>query len=183
MKAKPLDARGLGAEWLDQVLAKRRPLDEVTESVPADPAMDRRDRAFAALLCLTVLRRLGQIDEIIGHCLDRPLPKRARGAHLALRLGAAQLLFLDTPPHAAVDTSVRLAAARGAEHYRKLANAVLRRVGRDGAAWRDAQDAAALNTPDWLWRSWNDAYGESCSAGCGSWKPSTAISFSSAPPT
>jgi 16S rRNA (cytosine967-C5)-methyltransferase len=160
MKPKTLDARGLAAEWLDQVLAKRRPLDEVTEALPNDAAMSARDRAFAVLLCLTVLRRLGQIDDMIGRCLERPLPNRARGADLALRLGAAQLLFLETPPHAAVDTSVTLAVARGAGAYRKLVNAVLRRLGREGADWRDAQDAARLNTPDWLWQSWSEAYGE-----------------------
>lgn len=160
MKSKTLDARGLAAEWLDQVLRKRQPLDEVMEALPGDAAMSARDRAFAALLCLTVLRRLGQIDDVIGRCLDRPLPKRARGAQPALRLGAAQLLFLDTPAHAAVDTSVNLAVARGAGAYRKLVNAVLRRLGRDGAGWRDSQDAARLNTPDWLWHAWSAAYGE-----------------------
>ncbi len=160
MKAKALDARGLAAEWLDQVLAKRRPLDEVMEALPGDSAMNARDRAFATLLCLTALRRLGQIDDMIGRCLERPLPKRASGAQLALRLGAAQLLFLETPPHAAVDTTVKLAVARGAGAYRKLVNAVLRRLGREGADWRNSQDAARLNTPDWLWQSWSEAYGE-----------------------
>jgi len=160
MKPKVLDARGLAAEWLDQVLTKRRSLDEVVEASPNDATMSARDRAFTVLLCLTVLRRLGQIDDAIGRCLDRPLPGRARGAHLALRLGAAQLLFLETPAHAAVDTSVNLAVARGAGAYRKLVNAVLRRLGREGATWRDEQDAARLNTPDWLWQSWSAAYGE-----------------------
>lgn len=158
MASKDLGARALAAEWLDQVLYKRRPLDEAMAT--GENTAEARDRAFAQLLCLTVLRRLGQIDDVIRRCLERALPRRARGAQLALRLGAAQLLFLDTPPHAAVDTSVDLAVARGDAGYRKLVNAVLRRLDREGRAWPQDQDAARLNTPDWLWESWSSAYGE-----------------------
>ena len=43
---------------------------------------------------------------------------------------------------------------------RGLVNAVLRRVARDGNERLARQDAARLNTPDWLWRSWTTAYGE-----------------------
>jgi 16S rRNA (cytosine967-C5)-methyltransferase len=55
---------------------------------------------------------------------------------------------------------VDLAQARGHGPHKKLANAVLRRVAREGRAIADAQDAARLNTPDWLWQSWAAAYGE-----------------------
>ena len=48
-------------------------------------------------------------------------------------LGAAQLLFLATPAHAAVDTSVQLAQSR-LPHLKGLTNAVLRRVVREGKA-------------------------------------------------
>ena len=160
MKEDPLAGRGLAFDWLDQVLVRKRTLDEVIESVPGDAGLTTRDRAFARLLTMTVLRRLGQIDNLIGRCLEKPLPARARGAEMALRLGVAQALFLDTPPHAAVDTSVRLAVARRGRAYKKLVNAVMRRITRDGAAWRDGQDAARLNTPDWLWESWVATLGE-----------------------
>jgi 16S rRNA (cytosine967-C5)-methyltransferase len=41
-----------------------------------------------------------------------------------------------------------------------LVNAVLRRVAREGTEALAHQDAARLNTPDWLWGSWKAAYGE-----------------------
>jgi 16S rRNA (cytosine967-C5)-methyltransferase len=160
MGSAGLAARGLALDWLEAVLDRRRPLDEATAAAPPPEAMPPSDRAFARLLALTVLRRLGQIDALVGRCLERPLPARAASAQGLLRLGAAQLLFLGTPPHAAVDTTVRLAAARGAGPYRRLVNAVLRRLAREGAGWREGQDAARLNTPNWLWRSWSAAYGE-----------------------
>jgi 16S rRNA (cytosine967-C5)-methyltransferase len=117
-----------------------------------------RDRAFVRLLTGTVLRRLGQLDDAIGKCLSRPLNRNGRPALNILRLAAAQMLFLDTPPHAAVDGAVRQARRR--PHLKGLVNAVARRLAREGSAIVADQDAAALNCPDWLSRSWSDCYGE-----------------------
>jgi 16S rRNA (cytosine967-C5)-methyltransferase len=77
-----------------------------------------------------------------------------------LRLATAQLLFLGTPPHAAVATAVDLASLIGQGHYKGLANAVLRRVAAEGPDRLAGQDAPRLATPDWLWESWRAAYGE-----------------------
>ncbi|MEI9987425.1 MAG: transcription antitermination factor NusB [Aliidongia sp.] len=95
------------------VLRRRRPLDDAIEEAPDLSGLSVRDRAFARLLVATVLRRLGQIDALIAHCLATPLPPRAAQVHDMLRLGIAQLLFLRTPAHAAVATTVDLADARG----------------------------------------------------------------------
>ena len=76
-----------------------------------------------------------------------------------LRLGIAQLAFLETPAHAAVASTVALAQGPRLAPYRGLVNAVLRRASREHGAIVDL-DAARLNTPDWLWRSWSEAYGE-----------------------
>jgi len=119
-----------------------------------------RDRAFARLLVATTLRRLGQIDALIALCLSTPLAPRAAAVHDILRLGTAQLLFLRTPPHAAVATSVDLAHSRGFLSHKGLVNAVLRRLSVEGADRVATQDAARLNTPNWLWRSWSCSYGE-----------------------
>jgi len=119
-----------------------------------------RDRAFARLLVATVLRRLGQIDALIAQCLNIPLAPRAMLVQDILRLGVAQLLFLRTPPHAAVATSVDLAQSRGFVSHKGLVNAVLRRLSIEGPERIETQDAPRLNTPDWLWQSWSRAYGE-----------------------
>jgi 16S rRNA (cytosine967-C5)-methyltransferase len=142
------------------VLRRKRPLDDAIEDNLAMAELSARDRAFARLLVATVLRRLGQIDTLIGGCLNTPLAPRAAIIHDVLRLGIAQLLFLRTPPHAAVATSVDLAHVRGFLSHKGLVNAVLRRLSVEGSDRVDAQDAARLNTPDWLWHSWSRAYGE-----------------------
>jgi 16S rRNA (cytosine967-C5)-methyltransferase len=77
-----------------------------------------------------------------------------------LRLGAAQLLWLATPPHAAVHAMVETAEAMGHERMKGVVNAVLKRVARDGAAIIAAQDEATLSLPQWLADAWDKAYGK-----------------------
>jgi len=143
---------------LRQVLDKTRPLDEVLGGAVGD--LEPRDRAFVHSLTATTLRHLGRIDALLDRCLDRPLPAKARPVRHILRLGAAQLLALEMPPHAAVTTAVDLCVAAKQGGHKGLVNAILRRLDREGRAWWADQDAPRLNTPDWLWESWVAAYGE-----------------------
>jgi len=156
MNAKPADARATALDLLDAVLGRREPLDQALAESRALAALSPRDRAFARLLTTTVLRRLGEIDGVLARFLAKPL--RPGAVRDSLRLGAAQLLFLNTPAHAAVATSVALAARYPA--MKGLINAVLRRCASEGAAMVAQQDAARLDTPAWLWRSWCASYGE-----------------------
>ena len=153
-------ARHVALDLIGAVLGRERPLDEAIDDSPTMSKLSLRDRAFARLLVATVLRRLGQIDALIADCLANPLPPRAAQVHDILRLGIAQLLFLHTPPHAAVATSVDLAQGRGFPAHKGLVNAVLRRLSVEGPARVEKHDAAALNTPTWLWQSWTAHYGE-----------------------
>jgi 16S rRNA (cytosine967-C5)-methyltransferase len=153
------NARQVALDLIGAVLRRKRPLDDAIEDNPEMGALSVRDRAFARLLVATVLRRLGQIDALIADCLNTPLAARAAPVQDILRLGVAQLMFLRTPPHAAVATSVDIAHNRGFLSHKGLVNAVLRRLSVEGPARVASQDAARLNTPDWLWRSWSRAYG------------------------
>ncbi len=139
---------------LEGVFTRAKSTDDQFEQAVAK--LEPRDRAFVRLLVATVLRRLGQIDLVLGNFVERRPPDRVINV---LRLGAAQLLFIATPPHAAVATSVAL-VKQGHERHAGLVNAVLRRVSEKGAALIAAQDAASVNTPLWLWKSWIAAYGE-----------------------
>lgn len=158
------DPRVVVLDLLDAVLAKKRLLDEALDTDPRLSHLAPRDRAFVRLLAATTLRRLGQIDDLVGRCLERGLPAKAERARNMLRLGAAQLLFLDTPPHAAISTTVDLAKGSPMAGFAKLINAVLRRLDREGRAWVAEQDAPRLNTPPWLWESWVVAYGADIAA-------------------
>jgi 16S rRNA (cytosine967-C5)-methyltransferase len=153
-------ARHVALDLIGAVLRRKRALDDAIEDSAAMHQLSGRDRAFARLLVATVLRRLGQIDALISACLNVPLPARAVLVQDILRLGVAQLLFLRTPPHAAVATSVDIAQSRGFVSHKGLVNAVLRRLSVEGHNRVDEQDPPRLNTPDWLWQSWSRTYGE-----------------------
>jgi len=159
MNAQADDARAIALDLLAAVLRKKRPLDEALANHRRFARLSPQDRAFARQLVSTVLRRLGEIDAVLKRLVERPLKGGARSAHDVLRLGAAQLLFMNTPAHAAVSTSVDLAARRGHGHLKGLVNGVLRRLDRERGEPAATADAARLDTPDWLWDAWADAYG------------------------
>ncbi|MEM9168838.1 MAG: transcription antitermination factor NusB [Pseudomonadota bacterium] len=134
-------------------------LDEALADCRRFDALEGADRAFARALASTVLRRQGALDHVLGDFIDRPLPKRAARAMDALRLAAAQSLLFDTPDHAAVSTATALAKAyRETQGYAGLVNAVARKVAR-APKTRLATLPARVDTPAWLWRSWERAYG------------------------
>jgi 16S rRNA (cytosine967-C5)-methyltransferase len=134
-EAPGLPARRAAADMLDGVLRRQR-------------------------LVATVLRRLGTLRWLIGNFLDRGFPPDAPRVETALLVGAAQILWLDVPDHAAVDLSVRLVQAdRRGGHYAGLVNAVLRRVAQHGPQRLADADAVVLDTPDWLLARWVRHYG------------------------
>ena len=71
------------------------------------------------------------------------------------------MLFLDVPDRAAVSLAVDHAGLdRRARPYKGLVNGVLRRLGRERSDLVSDLDPERLNTPDWLWQSWTEGYGE-----------------------
>lgn len=128
-------------------------LETGLEQSPAARGADARDRAAAHRLAATVLRRMGTAGMVLEPFLKKepPLPVR-----VVLLIGVAQILFLDTPAHAAVGTSVSLARRRGLAPFAGLVNAVLRRVSQAGPAALDGLDQARLDVPPWLWSAWGD---------------------------
>lgn len=133
---------------LSAVLDHRRPLEQALDALPAIPP---RDRAAAHRLAATTLRRLGTLDAVLEPFLKKAPPDPVR--HV-LRLGAAGLLMLDTPSHAAVATAVALARTRRLPAFAGLVNAVLRRVSEAGPSALADLDSPRLDTPAWLWTSW-----------------------------
>ena len=151
MPADP--ARAAAVELVTAALARKAGLEAALEG-PALAALAPQDRAFARALAMTTLRRLGLIDRMLARRLQREPPERVR---MILRVGIAQLFWLDTPAYAAVDSSVALAgASRETRGFKALVNAVLRALGREGPAAADPADLA----PPWLFARWRAAFGE-----------------------
>ncbi|MET9021606.1 transcription antitermination factor NusB [Actinopolymorpha sp. NPDC004070] len=95
-----------------------------------------RDAAFATELAHGTLRR-GGYDDVLAHCVNRPLTKLDPEVRDVLRLGAHQILGMRVPAHAAVATSVDLARRVAGIGPSKFVNAVLRKVAaRDLPGWQ-----------------------------------------------
>ena len=151
--------RTLAADIMEDIIIRKIPFETSFSKGLKVRKLSRRDRAFCFNLVLTTLRRGGQIDNLIATYLDRPLGTKGERAMILLRLGVAQIIFMAIKPYAAVDTSVRLAESRKLGHYKKLINAILRKLAKEGLALAEKQEAEKLNTPEWLWKSWEKAYG------------------------
>ena len=159
-----LAARRIAADILDGVLHKRRTLDDQLDGAGAHPGLKNladRDRALMRRLVATILRRLGTLGHVLSRLLNRGIPTDAPRAQSALLIGAAQILWMDVPDHAAVDLSVRLVQSdRRAAKYAGLVNAVLRRCAREGQPLIDEVKSQTLDVPPWLLERWIAHYGE-----------------------
>jgi 16S rRNA (cytosine967-C5)-methyltransferase len=159
-----LQARRIAADVIDGVLHKHRTLDDQLDGTGAHPGLKQladRDRALMRRLVATTLRRLGTLGHVLSRLLDRGIPTDAPRAQSALLIGAAQILWMDVPDHAAVDLSVRLVQAdRRAAKYAGLVNAVLRRCAREGAGLVEEVNGHALDIAPWLLKRWTAHYGE-----------------------
>jgi len=158
-----LAARRIAADILDGVLHKRRMLDEQLDGPAAHPGLKTlsdRDRALMRRLVATILRKLGTLGHVLSRLLDRGVPTDAPRAQSALLIGAAQILWMEVPDHAAVDLSVRLVQSdRRAAKYAGLVNAVLRRCAREGQPLIAEVQGQPIDLPPWLFARWSANYG------------------------
>ena len=128
--------------------------------------LDPRERAFAQQLVYGSVQRMRTLDHALSAASSRPLDQIEPVLLDALRLGAYQLLYMDgVPDHAAVEQTVELVKAEQ-PRASGFANAIMRRVAREGRAAVDAIDdatpeGAALkhSHPDWVARMWWDQLG------------------------
>ncbi len=161
IKPKPaahpgLPARRRACDLVEAVLLRRRPLDEALET-PTE--LEPVDRALARKIAATTLRRLGTIDRLLAERLAKGLPDGLPRLQTVLRTAACQILFLDIPDYAAVDSAVRMVEAdRKAKGFAGLVNAVLRGLGRDKADALASLDPLDDLAP-WLRERWTTAYG------------------------
>jgi 16S rRNA (cytosine967-C5)-methyltransferase len=111
--------------------------------------LDDRDRAFTTDLVYGTVRAQRRLDDLLGRVVKRPIQRLDPPVRAALRVGAYQLLH-DTPPHAAVGSTVDAVGARS-PRARGFVNANLRALTRLPRPWPEPDDdAVALSYPDWL---------------------------------
>ena len=157
------DARTIALDALDRIEETGAYVGLADRLEPADPRDERLATEFEA----GVTRQRRHLDFLISQFYRGDLEKMEPRLRQVLRLGIYDLLFLDTPPHAAVHEAVRLARARVRPGAAGLVNAVLRAFLRrradlpapdTGDVARDL--AVRFSHPTWLVRRWRARFGE-----------------------
>ncbi len=162
-----LAVRLAAAAILAEVAGKAQGLDERFAPGAGPQALqglDGRDRALVRSIVLAALRHLGSLRLALAAMLEKGLPRKAQDLEWTLLIGAAQILYMDVPDHAAVDLAVRATRhqPRNAA-FAGLVNAVLRNIARQREMWTNPADPFA-DTPQWLAARWRKAYGEDVAA-------------------
>ena len=151
-----LTSRRLAAFAVKEVMEHHQPLEQVLAGQPDYRALEGRDRAFVRLIAAITFRRMGQIEAALKPFIRQRPPKLV---YAALQTAAAQILYLDTPAHAAVGETVAMLKSRGSSKgFANMANAVLRNVVDKGPNLAGAQPPK-VNIPGWIRGEWERAYG------------------------
>ncbi len=152
-------ARRVAYEVLLRVFEQEAYADRVFRS--AAEGLDERERAFAHRLAYGSVQRVRTLDYAIETLGKRPVAKLDPPVRAALRLGAYQLGYTETAPHAAANESVELVRRARLERAVPFTNAVMRRVA-DGigpllAALPDGPLKESY--PDWIYDVWERDFG------------------------
>jgi 16S rRNA (cytosine967-C5)-methyltransferase len=134
-------ARRLAIEALVRIDTEGAYANLVVPALLGRSELDERDRGFVTELVYGSTRMRRACDWLVDRYLLRDLDAPTRAT---LRIGAYQLVFLETPPHAAVSATVAAAPSRSGG----LVNAVLRKVASGPREWPD--EATGLSYPDWM---------------------------------
>lgn len=156
------NARRLAFDVLFEVECRSAFADAALGRALARGVLDRpEERRLATQLVYGVLAERLRLDHTIAAYARRA--KLDPRVAIALRLGIYQLAFLQrVPAYAAVDTTVALVRSF-APHASGFANALVRRVAREGLASLPAEEpertAVGLSHPTWLVEMWREEMG------------------------
>lgn len=158
----------------NNVNAQQKKQDELNQSlISIDNAS--KDRALYKELCYGVLRNYYFLNGIANHFLKKPFTKKDSDIHCLLLIGFYQLIFLRTPDHAAINTTVESCKSLKKIWAKGLINGVLRNFLRESSTFNKNEspltnkqfiknfslnNASANAHPDWLFKSINQAWPE-----------------------
>lgn len=149
------ESRLLGFHILNAVLHHHKTLDAAFSGQKHLEKLELRDRAFTRLLVSSCLRHYGQLNKIVSEHISDKTPEPVR---LCLIIGACQMLFLNTSPHAAANTTVQLVKQIDFARQTGLTNAVMRNLSRAKQNLIDQLDPMDNIPPSWR-KIWEKHYG------------------------
>ncbi len=119
---------------LNSVLALQEILEKkifLTEALEHHDSQDGEGRAFQNMLLLTCLRKLTFLRQLLKSYSRKKLPQSSAIALYALYLGMVELLYMETPAYAVINSYVNLVKKRLNKYVAGFVNAVLRKISED----------------------------------------------------
>ncbi len=161
--ANDLTGRWAALGFLEKILDDHLPLDQAFDQICSQfgDKLSAQDRGFVRHLGTTCLRHLGQLDAMINHCTSKNLTGKQKTVRNILRLGITQLLYMQVPAHAAVNSAVKMTDKQknnSDRHSKGMVNAILRRIDREREKF-STKFSPNLNIPKWLKENWKDNLG------------------------
>lgn len=117
------EPRGKYADMMVKVLSGEYSLGEVKKNLSDD------ERNFFNMLLMTTFRRLAFIKQNVFPCfVKKKIPQKQRILEFILYLAITEILFLDTPDYAVLNSYVNVAKQKTDKFGANFVNAVLRNV-------------------------------------------------------
>ena len=159
-EARPINTRFVALKICLTVVEHGRSL---SQSLPEGLAQfsDRRERNFTQNLVLGTLRWQDRLEAIRAHLLNKPMKEKDEDVNQLILIGLYQILYMDTPEHAAVSETVSVTKSLKKPWAKALLNGVLRRFLREKeqiCAEVDLKPAYKFSHPQWIVKQMRTAY-------------------------
>ncbi len=144
------NSRSIATKILSQVIWQKRSLTDCLTKQLVN-LTDSRERALAQELCYGVLRWLLRLQAITHQLLHKKL--KDNDIQILLLIGLYQLIYLRTPPYAAIAATVEVTRILKKPKTTGLVNAILRNFQRNSEeilAIVDNNIEAKLSHPGWI---------------------------------
>lgn len=119
------DSREISLQILQNILETKN-----FSGLASAPLAKDEDNAFITMLILTSLRHLVYIRKILKKLVTKKLAKQNIIGQCALILGATELLYMQTPDYAIINSYVNLVKSKSDRYVAGFVNAVLRKISR-----------------------------------------------------
>lgn len=157
---KDANPRRASLNALLRVIQKGESLSQVLPDT-LNQITDKRDRGFAQHLIYGVLRNYHYLGAIRDLLVTKPLREKDQDIELLIAMALVQILYLDTPNHAAVSEAVNLSQKLKKVWAKGLINGALRRFIREQESLLKQipqQPHIIYSHPKWLVNQYQNAY-------------------------
>lgn len=146
---KSLHSRLVALDVLLDIFKDKTPLELAFNKYSREKELNSQEKSFSFALINFVLRKCIAIDAVIEKNMDKPYPLDSMERQI-LRVGLAQLFFMDSVEEfACIHTSVELAKVKAPNHTR-VVNAVLREAQRSGFEFLEENYELMYEVPKWI---------------------------------